>query len=149
MNSASVRAAFHSRTLRGVSPVHPSDVIQSIAELIGACTALYGVVKALPILRDRLTLMREREAALMQAREARAAADAYRLSSEGWQSAVEQLTEEVRSVKGQLASAVIYIGQLIVHVRDGGTETDLPPIPRDLQELVDESLRDKTGGSSL
>lgn len=124
--------------------MHLSDVIQSLAALIGAFTALYGVIKALPILRDRVQLMRERDAAIMREREAVAAAEAFRLSSEGWQAAVDQLREEVHSTKELLGSAIAYIAR-VIHSRDSG---ELPPMPDDLQSLVNESLS-KAGGSSL
>lgn len=122
-------------------PQHISDVLQALAAFIGAIAALVGVVKGIPLLKDRLALMRERDSALQEARELRAAAEAYKISSEGWRAAVMSLSSEIKEIKVKLASAIIYIGALVTHVRYGGTE--LPEVPDELRDDVDAVLHNR------
>ncbi len=136
----------------GIMHIQLVPLITAVAELVAALTAMYGVIRGIPVFRDRVHLaheaaiaLSERDSALQREREARAAADAYRLSSEGWKAAVEQMCDEMRSMKRQFASAIVYIGSVIGHVRSGGGESGLPPIPAELEEALQESLRQ--GGS--
>jgi hypothetical protein len=57
----------------------------------------------------------------------------------GW----EIVREEVQLLRSQFGSAVLYIGELVTHIRDGGTSEDMPVIPSDLQEAVNLSLRQR------
>lgn len=107
--------------------------VQDVATLIGATAAAYGVVRGMPILANRVRLARERDGAIELAREARDAAEAYRISSDGWQSAVErlreqikELTDEVHTLRAQLAAAVLYITEVQTYMRSGGAVPKLP-----------------------
>lgn len=124
---------------RGSRVSHHIDyvsLLQNVSTGVGAMTFLYGIVRMSLAAWDRGKLLARVSAAQQETREIRAAAEAYRLSSEGWKSAFEQITAEIGEIKLKLASAVIYIGALVTHVREGGTESALPAIPLELQEDV-------------
>lgn len=155
------------------------DLFQAIeagSAAIGAVSVVYATARGVHIFKGHLELSRRaldaearEHAAILREQEARDAAQAFRLSSDGWQSAVEMLgtqvlelkneiaharadvalaREQIRLIKTELGSAVLYISDLIVHIRSGGKPETLPPIPADLQEAVTQSLRER-GGSPL
>lgn len=106
--------------------------VQDLSATIAALSAAYGVFRGMPLLADRLKLIRERDGAQESSREAREAAEAYRLSSEGWQSAVDRLrdqvsdlTVEVHTLRSQLAAAILYITEVQAYQRGGNV--GLPP----------------------
>lgn len=114
------------------------SLIQDLSAALAALSAAYGVIKGLPLLADRVRLMRDRESAMTNEREARDAAEAYRLSSEGWQSAVDRLREqvsdltiEVHTLRSQLAAAILYITELQAFQR-GGNVGAPPKLPEAL-----------------
>ena len=129
-------------------------VIKAASETLVALVVCYGVIKSLPLLRDRVKLVRENSAVKELLHEARDAADAYQLSSEGWQSAVEQLGEQIRELTRRieasnalLASAVLYITDLHTYVKVGGST--VPPIPEDLREAIEAVISKRNPTETL
>lgn len=126
--------------------------VQDVAALVGAGSACYGVVRGMPLLADRAKLVRERNGAIDMAREARDAAEAYRISSDGWQSAVErlreqvgELTSEVHTLRHQLAQAVVYITQVQQSARNG---EPIPEMPHDLRAAFAEVQRPRPAAAT-
>ncbi len=135
--------------------------LQDIAALMGGSAALYGVLRGLPIMADRLKLIRERDEALDRARVAEEAATAFESAARGWKLAVEQVGEEVASLRSELAAsreevhqsreevrkarellaqAIVYITSLHTFMRVG---TNLPQMPPELRAEIDAILENR------
>lgn len=152
-------------------------VISALAELATACVIVWGVVKTAPHFRGTVKLAGQLRATEEREHEARDAANAFRLSSEGWQAAVESISEQVfelrdeqnalraeiassraevqmareqiRIMKSDQAVALRYIVDLVIHIESGGGGESRPPFPISLQESLNESLRERGGSLAL
>lgn len=123
--------------------VHTADVattiIQVIPQIIGALGLTGVLIKYAPLAFDQGRLMTrlirsENDNARMEK-----LLDTLQGQAAGW----EIVREEVQLLRSQFGSAVLYIGELVSHIRDGGTSEDMPAIPPDLQEAVNLSLRQR------
>jgi chromosome segregation ATPase len=152
-------------------------VISAISEVATAAVIVWGILKAVPHFRGSGKLSRQLHASEEREREAKDAAGAFRLSSDGWQTAVEAISEQVlelrseqsslrseiassraevqlareqiRIMKSDQAIALRYIIDLVIHIESGGRPETRPPFPASLQESLNESLRERGGSLSL
>lgn len=96
---------------------HPS--LGEVAGFIAACSSAYGIVRTIPIVEifvgSRLDLARK----------------LHELSSE-----LTLVHEELAEVKAHFGIAVMYIGDLVMHLRSGGKHDTMPPIPPELQGAI-------------
>lgn len=111
---------FFSHTLgKRVIQVHPS--LGEVAGFIAACAGAYGIVKTIPLVEafvsSRLDLARKM----------------HEMANE-----LTLLHEELAEVKVHFGIAIVYIGNLVMHLRSGGKHDTMPPIPDELQGVMGE-----------
>lgn len=114
-----------------------AELIKAIAELIGASGLLTIAWRVAPIVADRVQLILALNAAEARARRAEELLDAYQTMSERW----ELVHAEMQQMRSQLGSSIIYIGDILMHVREGGAADAMPPVPDDLKEAVELSMK--------
>jgi Na+-transporting NADH:ubiquinone oxidoreductase subunit NqrD len=125
------------------SRVHTADMIQAlvqvIPQIIGALGLTGVAIRYAPLVIDRARLIGRLQAAESRNADLEKLLTTLQGAAAGW----EIVREEVQLLRSQFGSAVLYIGELVTHIRDGGTSEDMPVIPSDLQEAVNLSLRQR------
>lgn len=123
--------------------VHTADVVNSliqvIPQIIGALGLTGVAIRYAPFVFDQARLLDR----LRKADSHNASLEKLLTTLQGQAAGWEIVREEVQLLRSQFGSAVLYIGELVTHIRDGGTSEDMPAIPADLQEAVNLSLRQR------
>lgn len=133
-----------------------TTIVIVASSLGSSAVAILGYIKMSPWFRSQARLVRDLAEAQSLRRRAEDAANGYKLSSEGWQSAVERLGNEIRELKianqdtitkltqevhdlnTKFTSSVLYIRELLFYVKFGGKE---PPMPDDIRDAIEEAFR--------
>jgi len=126
------------------------QAIEAASAGIGALAILYGVIRGTKYLKSNVALARQLIQTEQREKEAREAAEGFRLAADGWKAAVDQLSAqvvelrvEVKEQRVELGAAILYISDLIVHIKGGGKHDNLPPIPTILQDAVSQGFRNR------
>ena len=122
-------------------------MLGSVSEAIIALLALIAAIAAAPHLRSRASLVSERDNAISRASISERALLGMQHANEGWQNAVDQLTQQIgelrRDVDDLRHKNVLqtkYICDLISFLRTGGSHDPMPPIPVELRDDISTTM---------